>query len=453
MLNKKIQIINNFKKINWKVILILLAFQLLPTIYKTIRIFILGDLPDENAYNIAANTLWLNILNEIILESIVIPLFYVFEKIKKDKSKEENSIIFTRMTIVIFVGFLIFTLCIYFNIQNILESLLSDNILISKSIEYIQYEVWGTFIYSLFSYFFLATTMYEFKRSNLVISLTVILYTVINIILDIFLVSNLDVSLKIGVKGIGINYIISSLCCFITYFIFLCFPCNGLITYKFFNKVNNVKLYFLKYAKLWILSALEVTIRNVVFYFMVVEPINDLNNQGIYWVANNFIWNWLLLPVSVIGVYIKKTFLTNGKDQLLNYFILMSIIIFLWLVFIPVNPYFIEYVMNAKDIFKQVNNLVLILIGFYVCFAYGMIFDSMFISEGKVVLYVVQSLIVNLTVYPIYFALWKSNIWTPTLDSISIMFGLGMLVHFIVDIILFLIDRKTDLFNKKVLKA
>ncbi|MDE6472840.1 MAG: hypothetical protein K2K73_00300, partial [Ureaplasma sp.] len=69
-------------------------FQFIPTIYKLTRIYFLGALPDENSFNVASNVLWLNILYEIIVESIVIPTFFIFGKIiKKQNYKEIYTLI------------------------------------------------------------------------------------------------------------------------------------------------------------------------------------------------------------------------------------------------------------------------------------------------------------------------------------------------------------------------
>ncbi|MBU3830972.1 MAG: hypothetical protein H9897_02345 [Candidatus Ureaplasma intestinipullorum] len=54
----------------------------------------------------------------------------------------------------------------------------------------------------------------------------------------------------------------------------------------------------------------------------------------------------------------------------------------------------------------------------------------------------IQTLVVNFTVYPIYFILYKLNIWTPTLNSIAIMFGIGLLIHLIVVVLIFYIMNK-----------
>ena len=39
---------------------------------------------------------------------------------------------------------------------------------------------------------------------------------------------------------------------------------------------------------------------------MIVRMVNVVGEQGTFWVANNFIWGWLLLPVLQLGELIKS---------------------------------------------------------------------------------------------------------------------------------------------------
>lgn len=430
------------QNINFKLLLIILLFQFIPTIYKTIRIFFLGTLPDENAYNIASNILWLSILYEIIIESIVVPLFFVFTW-KKDDLKFKST--FTLLTIIVFTIFFIFTLIIFFLINQILNSMNLNQELLNQSISYIKLEVWGQFFYSFFSYLFLAVSIFKLKKYFLNSLICLFLYTCLSSLFDLFFVSNYDYSLKLSINGIGINSILVNSICSLYFVIYLAF-CKRW-TIHLTNNNFNLDV-FKKYFKLLIISATEVTIRNVCFYLMVIKPINDLNNQGIYWIANNFIWNWLLLPVISVSILIKESFIRNTSKkeflyQLYFYISLMTFIVVIWIILLPIYKYFIKRVLNVEDYIK-VSHLVYILIPFYIFFAFGQIIDSIFINSGKISLYLLQSLFVNLTVYPIFFILWKLGIWKPSLENICIMFGLGMIVHFIINIPLFLFYLKRE---------
>ena len=75
----------SLKNINYKLFFSLLVMGLCPTIYTTLRVFYLGDLPGEWSYSIAGQLSWVNLIYEIINEAIILPLFYFVGKVLLDK--------------------------------------------------------------------------------------------------------------------------------------------------------------------------------------------------------------------------------------------------------------------------------------------------------------------------------------------------------------------------------
>ena len=56
----------SLSKINYKLFLALLVLGLVPTIYTTVRVFFLGQLPGEYSFSIAGQLSWVNLLYEIL---------------------------------------------------------------------------------------------------------------------------------------------------------------------------------------------------------------------------------------------------------------------------------------------------------------------------------------------------------------------------------------------------
>ena len=67
-------------RINYKLFAALLVLGLAPTIYTTVRVFFLGQLPGEYSFSIAGQLSWVNLLYEIMNEAIILPLFYFIGK-------------------------------------------------------------------------------------------------------------------------------------------------------------------------------------------------------------------------------------------------------------------------------------------------------------------------------------------------------------------------------------
>ena len=56
----------SFSRINYKLFLALLVLGLAPTVYTTVRVFFLGQLPGEWSYSIAGQLSWVNLFYEKI---------------------------------------------------------------------------------------------------------------------------------------------------------------------------------------------------------------------------------------------------------------------------------------------------------------------------------------------------------------------------------------------------
>ena len=175
------------------------------------------------------------------------------------------------------------------------------------------------------------------------------------------------------------------------------------------------------------ISGLESLVRNLFYIVMISRMINVVGEQGTYWVANNFIWGWLLLPVLQLGELIKKEVASdkeNVKNNTLGYFVITLGICLLWIICIPLYKPFMQYVLNYRDIDK-LYNLVMILLGFYVLYAFQNIFDSTFYGLGKTHYMLAESIITNIIYYGICFILYITSVFEPTLLSITLMFGIG----------------------------
>ena len=150
---------------------------------------------------------------------------------------------------------------------------------------------------------------------------------------------------------------------------------------------------------------------------MVVRMVNVVNEQGTYWVANNFIWGWLLLPVTQLAELIKRDCATDKQavqNKTLGYIAITAIICVLWAVTIPGWKPFMANVLGFDEVDKLFN-LVMVLLGFYVLYAFQSIFDATFYGLGKTNVY-----------YGGAFILYVTGVWMPTLTGIALLFGIGV---------------------------
>lgn len=111
---------------------------LCPTIYTTLRVFWLGQLPGEYSFSIAGQLSWVNLLYEIINEAIILPLFYFMGKVILDKHEFTNRIK-TGLLITLGIYFVLSLLVIIFT-DPLLSLMAVSKDIIEASADYIRIE-------------------------------------------------------------------------------------------------------------------------------------------------------------------------------------------------------------------------------------------------------------------------------------------------------------------------
>ncbi len=439
-----------FSKLNWKLLLIIALTILLPSIYSTVRIYFVGTINDGSNYTIASQIQWLNIAYEIITEAIIVPMFFWLANLK-EKIQERRGIdneirsTYTWLTLIVFGLFLLFTIIIFSCLGPMVDSLNLSAVDKPKTLEYMRYQVWAIFLTSISGYLVVSFSVLKLNGYLWMGLIINAIYLVSNIFLDLFLVSDNSFSLNLQYQGLGISSIISGLLYFLASLTYFFLRRSKMFTLHLIKTDIFTKQYIQQYFKGFLLAGTETLVRNVIFTLMIIKMFDLIAEQGTYWVANGYIWGWLLLPINILSLFIKETYSSDivfsdkTKDRRYKmgfYYCLTIIFILIWFVTIPSYKPFIQNVLNVDDP-TDVYRIVMILLGFYVCFALSQVIDAYFIAEGRIGIFLVQTLIVNFTVYPIYFICYKTGVWVPSLESISLMFGVGLLVDLIVDVILY----------------
>lgn len=259
---------------------------------------------------------------------------------------------------------------------------------------------------------------------------------VLSVLLDTFLISNLAVSAKLGVNGIAVTNIIVNA---------VILGCSILLLYRenicLFAKQKRSFGWLNEWFKVGKFSGLESLLRNLAFMVMVVRMVNIVAEQGNYWLANNFIWQWLLLPGLALADLVKKEIgesKDNIRDKTFGYLVLVSIFAIIWLISIPLWKPFLQYVMNVEE-YETVFKIVLLETGFYITFLFNScIFDSTFYGIGKTNYMLIQSMCIDGFYYGVMFVLYLTGVFVPTLLGICLMFGIGMALDFIPTLCLYL---------------
>ena len=178
----------SLRNINYRLYLALLLMGFVPTIYNTLRVFLLGQLPGEWSYSIAGQLSWVNLLYEIANEAIILPLFYFIGMVKNDRAEFSNRVrtgLLTTMAVyaILSAGVILFA-------EPLLKFMAADASIIAASVSYIRIESIANFFAVLMQFALVALTvvnkskyLYAFTGARLVLC----------VVLDTFLVSTLPV--------------------------------------------------------------------------------------------------------------------------------------------------------------------------------------------------------------------------------------------------------------------
>ena len=411
------KIIKSLKNINWELFLSLLVMGLVPTIYTTVRVFFIGQLPGDWSFSIAGQLSWINLIYEILNEAIILPLYFFMGKVVSDKTEYTNRIK-TGLIISIYIyAVCSIFICLFTN--PLLVAMATSKDIMGESAIYIRIESIAN-IFSLLASFLLVCLV-TLGKSKYVYILTGVKLALC-IIFDTFFVSTLSISANLGVNGIGYSNIVVNLLLFIVSVI--------LLSKEGYSIFNKEKLSF-KWTKCLLkvggISGAESFVRNVAYMIMISRMVNMVNEQGTYWVANNFIWGWLLLPVNQLGELIKQEVGTDEKavkNNTLGYFAVTAIVCLIWFITIPGWKSFMANVLQFADVDKLFS-LVVVLLGFYVLYALQNVFDSEFYGLGKTNYMLFESVVTNIIYYGVAFILYLADVWKPTLIGIALLFGFG----------------------------
>lgn len=409
------------KKFNWRLFAALCALALIPAIYQTIKTFIIAANNQSAVFNIIGQMEWFDLINETLQAFLIIPLYSILNKIfKNDK---ENFAQHTFKT-----GLLTFIIYTLFSVGVLIYGVVLIKAMNPKEIDvgavnaYLQLETVAFMIGIIVSFVNVVFVVIG-KDKNVYIFLAI--NTVLSVIADFALIPNF------GVYGIAISNIIVNIVLAISSFVLLYIQKH--IKFCWFNKSDLPVLK--EWCKVGVFSGVQQFIDNLIYAVMICKMVNMVAEQGNYWIANNFIWGWLLIPISALSEVIKRD-CKDGYMQLnqFNYYFIGAAVIAIWAITIPLWTPFYRYAENLQNA-KEIFSITIKLAPFYIAYAGCAIIDNIFIGLGKTIYNAINSLIINLVYYGIFYILYITNAITFNMNTIILMFGFGMVVHLAVSII------------------
>jgi len=423
----------SFKRFNWGLYLALLLTAAFPTAYTTARIHFLGDLPSDWGFNIASQLAWVNLALEVIQEALLLPLFHCIGLTIANRGmtvrKVRSGIIVTLLVHAVFAAIILLFA------DSLVAWMAQKPGIVDETARYIRLEMAGTVLFALARFLGIV-----FILMNLRFHIYAILaiHAVLSVCLDAFFISSLEFSLELGVNGIAYSNAIAALA-----------ACAYSVVV--FSKTVNMRLvdwrarrsdfgWMRVWAKVDGFSGVDSLVRNAFYLLFISRMMNVVEEQGTYWIANGFIWGWLLLPLFPLADLLKRDVagmpVIDHREKTAAYFGIAAGLCTVWVATIPGWGAFAGAVLNAPNPEKIVA-LVLLLLPFYALFCFNTLMDSVFYGRGRTELLALQSLITNVAVYGVAFVLFQAGIFAPTLKSVALLFGAGIAVDSLITFVMY----------------
>ena len=397
MLNKK----------DLKLYLSLILWSLIPSIYLLVRMNIVSL--NRVDLNVLGQMEWFDLIDEIIATTLLVPLYSL---LKKDDTDRNGTAL-----IISFVIYFLFALLVALRISTITKIMNAEN-----ATKYLLLQT-VALLFDFINKF--SIILFTIRSKHKLINVLIIAKIFFLIICDYIFIKTYE-DIGAAYSEILVNLIIAA---------------TSIMILKIDNGVTFKKIDF-SLTKEWIrvgaFCGIQIFLDNFIYALMVVRMVNVVKEAGNYWVANNFIWGWLLVPVLCFAEIIKKNDLKKlGFNEVWKYGVFIAI---LWGVSMPLWRTFINKAMAVEA--NCILPIVFPNIPFYLTYIVSAFIDAWFVSKGKTIYLMLISLIVNIVYYGIIFVLFKHNYFNVNMNFIIYMFGGGMIVHMALSLLFYKVELK-----------
>lgn len=408
-----------FKTFDWKMYLALCLLALVPAIYQTVITKLITINTNPGALDIIGQMEWFDLIDETICAFLIVPMYSVLSKAYK--KEHFNKVVF-KLGIIVVGLYALFSIGTFFWGVGMINYMNPNEIDVAAAYRYLSLETIAFMVGIVFSY---ACVVF------LVIDKSRYMYAFLVAKILLALLSDFALIPSMGINGIAVSNIIANSIMGVLAVVLLV-----VIKQIRPGKFTKEDLPHLKdWGRVGLFAGGQQFIDNIVYALMICKLVNAVSESGNYWVANNFIWGWLLIPITCLVEIIRKDAGADGyKLKQINYYSITAFTLIVWFALIPSYQWFfgtVEGLDNPGRIFEiVVKNL-----GFYVAYAFSQIPDAIFVGMGKTKYNAINSLFCNIVYYGIWFILYKTGAVVMTMDMIIVMFGVGNIVHWGVSLV------------------
>ena len=410
---------DNLKTFDWKIFIALCLLALVPAIYQTIITKLITSTASPGSLDVVGQMEWFDLIDETICAFLIVPMYSILSKAKKQEGFEKRVF---KLGIIVVALYSLFSIGTFFYGIHIVRFMNPNEVDIGMAYAYLSLETVAFMIGIIVSYVNIVFLVVDKARNMYIFLVAKIL---LSLAADLYLIPAL------GANGIAIGNIISNSILSILGIILLSY---GKHLHAGWYSRDDLP-YLKDWGRVGLFAGGQQFLDNIIYALMIVRMVNAVSESGNYWVANNFIWGWLLIPITALGEVVRKD---AGKDGYAlkqgNYYSIAIFFLLIWFALIPSYQWFfgtVEGIGNPERIFE----IVIKNLGFYIAYALSQIPDAIFVGMGKTKYNAINSLFCNIVYYGIWFLLYVNHVVTMNMDMIILMFGLGNAVHWAISLI------------------
>ncbi len=407
-----------FSKAEFILLFALIAFAFIPSINQLIIDRIIVDSGSE-VINIAGQIEWFDLFNETILAFLTVPMYFVLNRARDDEGLSRK--INTTMLLG-FIAYALISLAVYVYASGLAAYMSAPE----ESVNYLRLETIGFVLGYIGSYLYVVFVV----RGRWQLFVSLLIAKVVMLSIGNMLLIPDNGATGIALTNISVNIIIAIVASILLHR-------EGLIRRWSGLDRDAIK----DWTRTGLFSGGQVFIANLIYVMIVMKMVSDVSQMGDYWLANNFIWGWLVVPVAALGDMLKREYY-NGYNRIWNYLALTGIVLVVWLISVPLWGFMFGDVIGMDNP-EPVLDILYKSVPFYVAYALSVIIQSVLISVGRTDLVFYECLFVNFVYYGIVYGLFLAGVFTASMDFIILMFGIGLVVCLALDIALYLYSKRS----------
>ena len=255
----------------------------------------------RSGVNIAAQLVWVSLILEVFNDALIVPLYHCIGKTIADK--RETAVRVRTGMLVVFTVYLALGVGIAGLAPWLVEWMAQHPDTHAQTVVYIRLEMLSVLLKALVDTLMVVFVLLGMSKQ---IWGVLLLQFGLTVFCDTIFLSSLPLSMQLGVNGIAFsNWAASGVT--LGYAVCVTSRHFGWSTHSWLSCPRRDEFNWVSgWLSVGKYSGLDSFVRNVAYLLAILRMMNVLDDAGVYWLANSFIWTWLLLPIMPLADLMKR---------------------------------------------------------------------------------------------------------------------------------------------------